>query len=79
MQHSSHINISLQNFFPRSIDAEKFIREMLCRDRFLSCECGKTVVPGNGGCGKNNVIYMGLNSGPKMANGDTEKRRMRGR
>jgi hypothetical protein len=30
-----------------------------------SGECGKTV-----DAGKNNVIYIGLNSGPKMANGE---------
>jgi hypothetical protein len=35
MQHGSHINISLQKFFPQTNHAEKFMREMLCRDRYL--------------------------------------------
>jgi hypothetical protein len=34
MQHGSHINISLQ-FFSQTNHAEKFMREVPCRDRYL--------------------------------------------
>ena len=37
--------------------------------RFTYDECGKTIVQGTVDAGINNVIYMELYSGPKMANG----------
>ena len=37
--------------------------------RFTYDECGKTIVQGTMDAGINNVIYMELYSGPKMANG----------
>ena len=37
--------------------------------RFTYDECGKTIVRGTIDAGINNVIYMELYSGPKMANG----------
>ena len=37
--------------------------------RFTFDECGKTIVRGTMDAGINNVIYMELYSGPKMANG----------
>ena len=37
--------------------------------RFTYDECGKTIVRGTMDAGINNVIYMELYSGPKMANG----------
>ena len=37
--------------------------------RFTYDECGKTIVHGTINAGLNNVIYMELYSGPKMANG----------
>ena len=37
--------------------------------RFTYDECGKTIVRGTMDAGINNVIYMVLYSGPKMANG----------
>ena len=37
--------------------------------RFTYDECGKTIVRGTMDEGINNVIYMELYSGPKMANG----------
>jgi len=37
--------------------------------RFSYDECGKTIVRGTMDAGINNVIYMELYSGPKMANG----------
>jgi hypothetical protein len=74
MQHSSHINISLQIFFSIDRSMRKNLYEKYCVGTvFYSGERGKTVVPGNGGCGEKNVIYMGLNSGPKMANGEYRK------
>ena len=36
--------------------------------RFTYDECGKTIVRGTMDAGINNVIYMELYSGPKMAN-----------
>ena len=37
--------------------------------RFTYDECGKMIVRGTMDAGINNVIYMELYSGPKMANG----------
>ena len=37
--------------------------------RFTYDECGKTIVWGTMDAGINNVIYIELYSGPKMANG----------
>ena len=37
--------------------------------RFTYDECGKTIVRGTMDAGINNVIYVELYSGPKMANG----------
>jgi len=41
--------------------------------RFTYDECGKTIVRGMMDVGINNVIYMELYSGPKMANGRCRK------
>ena len=48
---------------------KRSMREMLHRDWFTSDQCGKTIVWGTMDAGINNVIYMELHSGPKMANG----------
>ena len=46
------------------------MREMRCRDVDLhTVNAGKTIVRGTMDAGINNVIYMELYSGPKMANG----------
>jgi hypothetical protein len=47
----------------------KILCEKCCVGTVIySGKCGKTVVQGYGGCG-NNIIYMDLNSGAKMADG----------
>jgi hypothetical protein len=40
---------------------------------FSNDQCGKTIVRGTMDAGINNVIYMELHSGPKMANGTCGK------
>jgi hypothetical protein len=50
------------------------MQEMLRLDRdFTNDQCGKTTVQGTMNAGINNVIYMELLSGPKMANGTCRK------
>ena len=52
------------------------MREMLRRDRDLqtiNAGCGKTIVRGTMDAGLNNVIYMELHSGPKIANSTCRK------
>jgi hypothetical protein len=46
---------------------------------FTNDECGKTIVRGTINAGINNVIYMELYSGPKMANGTCGKTIVTGR
>ena len=64
VQRECNANTSLQFFF-QTIHAGNAV--LGCR--FTYDECGKTIVRGTMDAGINNVIYMELYSGPKMANG----------
>ena len=49
------------------------MREMLRRDRDLQTINAEKIVRGTMDAGINNIIYMELHSGPKMANGTCGK------
>jgi hypothetical protein len=52
MQHGCHINISLQNIFSSNGPCGKiYARNAVSGPLFTVVNAGKTVVPGNGGCG----------------------------
>jgi hypothetical protein len=71
MQHGSHINISLQFFFSNEPRGKIYARNAVLGPLFtaINAENGSSR---NGGCG-NNVIYMELYSGAKMADGKYRK------
>jgi hypothetical protein len=66
---------SLQFFFFQTIHAGNAVSGQW----FTNNECGKTIVQGTLDAGINNVIYMELYWGPKMANGTCGKTIVTGR
>jgi len=64
VQSECNANTSLQFFF-QTIHAGNAVSGRW----FTYAECGKTIFRGTMDAGINNVIYMDLYSGPKMANG----------
>jgi hypothetical protein len=66
------MHISLQNFFSQSIDrsGKSCTRNPVSGPFFTAVDAGKRWFRETVDAGKNNVIYMGLISGPKLANGE---------
>jgi hypothetical protein len=73
MQHGSHINISLKFFFLKRTTRKNVCEKCCVGTVIYSDKCGKAAVRGTVDAEINNVIYMELYSGAKMADGKYRK------